>query len=155
MSSAPVAASPAASPAMPAASDGYSVLRLRSQFEHYATTKTAEIEEQRESARYYHGKPLTSEQLKVFAKRKQPVIVFNRTGRKVDGTIGIVQKLRGDPKVFPKGPSSEEGAELANNVIRSVIDAVHFASDIETDCLRDAAVYGTGVCELDLPQSEG
>jgi hypothetical protein len=153
---APVSAAPQApaAPASASANDNQSNARslqaLRAQFEHFAEVKASEIDEQRTAWRYYHGKQLTDKQLKTLEKRKQPVIIFNRVGRKIDGTVGIIQKLRGDPKVFPRGPSSEDAAELATNVIRSVIESAHFASAIETDCLRECGVAGLAVCEMSL-----
>ena len=43
--------------------------------------------------------------------RKQPVVTFNRIGRKIDGIVGLVEKLKQDPKAFPLGPSADQGAE--------------------------------------------
>jgi predicted phage terminase large subunit-like protein len=75
-----------------------------------------------ERRRYYHGAQWTEEQIKALNKRKQPVVTFNRIGRKIDGVVGLIERLRQDPKAYPRTPQHEEGAELATAVIRYVLD---------------------------------
>jgi hypothetical protein len=41
----------------------------------------------------------------VMKKRKQPVMTFNRVARKIDGVVGLIEKLRQDPKATPAPPS--------------------------------------------------
>ena len=123
--------------------------KRRREFESYATAKANEIEEQRQSWRYYHADQWTAEQLKTLKKRGQPPITFDRTGRKIDGLVGVVRKLRTDPKAYPRTPNQEQGAEVATQVIRTICDASQF-EDIEAEGARDAAVHGIGVVSLEM-----
>lgn len=129
--------------------DPADLARLRRQFENYAGTKANEIDEQRLSWRYYYADQYDRKQLKVLHARGQPPIVFDRTGRKIDGLVGVIRKLRTDPKAFPRTQAQESGAEVATQVIRTVLDSSQFES-IEAECARDAAVHGIGVAAQTL-----
>lgn len=128
---------------------GPSLAELRKQFSDFVTVKTAEVDEARTAWRYYHSTQWTKEQLEKLAERGQPAITFDRTSRKIDGLVGIVQKLRTDPKGFPRTPAHAAGADLATAVLRYVLDASQWI-DIERDSVRAAAVHGIGVLELGL-----
>jgi hypothetical protein len=121
--------------------------RRRREFESYASAKANEIDEQRLSWRYYHSSQFTAEQLRAYKARKQPVITFDRTSRKIDGLVGVVRKLRTDPKAFPKTQQHEGAADIATQVIRTICDQSKF-EDLEAECARDGAVHGIGVSEL-------
>jgi hypothetical protein len=124
----------------------------RREFEDYASSKAREIDEQRNSWRYYHVDQWSADQLKVLKKRGQPPLTFDRTGRKIDSLAGTIRRLRTDPKVYPNTPRGEQGAEVATQVIRTICDA-SFAEDIEVECCKDALVHGIGVDELILDNS--
>jgi hypothetical protein len=121
----------------------------RREFEDYASIKAREIDEARNSWRYYHVDQWSSEALKVLRKRQQPAITFDRTGRKIDSLSGTIRRLRTDPKAYPNTPKGEQGAEVATQVIRTINDA-SFAEDLEVECCRDALIHGFGVDELIL-----
>lgn len=129
--------------------DDLSLVRLRKQFTDFSTVKLAEIDEARQSWRYYHGVQWTKEEIAALKARRQPVITFNRVLRKINGLVGVVQKLRNDPKAFPRTAAHDAGAELATAVLRYVLDASRWV-DVETDAVLAAAVHGLGVCELSL-----
>lgn len=132
---------------------GLSLDALKKQFSDFASVKTAEIDEARQSWRYYHTTQWTKEQLDKLSERGQPEITFDRVSRKIDGLVGIVQKLRTDPKGFPRTPQHAAGADLATAVLRYVLDASQWI-DIERDCVRSAGVHGVGVLELGLAQGD-
>jgi hypothetical protein len=121
----------------------------RREFEDYASIKAREIDEQRNSWRYYHIDQWTPDQLRILRKRHQPAITFDRTGRKIDSLSGTIRRLRTDPKAYPNTPKGEQGAEVATQVIRTINDA-SFAEDLEVECCRDALIHGFGVDELVL-----
>jgi hypothetical protein len=123
--------------------------KRRQEFERYAGAKWREIEEQRLSWRYYYAIQYDEKQLKVLADRGQPAIVFDRIGRKVDGLVGVIRKLRTDPKAFPRTQNQEAGAEVATQVIRTICDASKF-EDIEADGVLNAAVHGIAVAAQTL-----
>lgn len=134
---------------MPEVDEGLELTLLRKQFTDYATVKANEIDEVRRSNRYYHGQQWSDEQLKVLKARGQPEITFNRTARKINGVVGVVQKLRNDPKAFPRSARSAAGADLATAVMRYVLDTSLW-KDIEADGVLDASKGAIGVCELTL-----
>lgn len=138
---------------MPEAAEGLDLVHLRKQFTDYATVKMNEIDEIRLSNRYYHANQLTEEQRKAYRARKQPEIVFNRLARKINGVVGVVQKLRNDPKAFPRNERSAAGADLATSVLRYVLDTSMW-KDIEADGVLDAAKGAFGVCELTLDDGD-
>lgn len=119
----------------------------------YLFNKTQEIEEQKNSRRYYHGAHWTSEQIKALKKRKQPVVTFNRIGRKIDGVVGLIERLRQDPKAYARTPENDEGAELATAVIRYVLDEEEWKAK-SPEVARDAAVDGIGGAEIELVQGD-
>lgn len=137
----------------PEASEGLDLVELRKQFTDYATVKASEIDEVRRSNRYYHGQQWADEQLKILKKRGQPEITFNRTARKINGLCGVVQKLRNDPKAFPRNERSAAGADLVTSVLRYVLDTSMW-KDIEADGVLDSCKGAFGVCELTLDDGD-
>lgn len=127
--------------------------RCKKAYLDYLTNKTAEIEEQKEARRYYHGAQWTNEQLKVLKKRRQPPSTKNRIARKIDGTIGLIERLRQDPKAFPRTPKHEQGAELATAVLRYALDEQDWKAK-SPECARDGAVDGFGGVELEIEDGD-
>ncbi|MET3995036.1 hypothetical protein ABID65_006702 [Bradyrhizobium sp. S3.9.2] len=125
----------------------------RREFEDYHSSKSREIDEQRNAWRYYHIDQWTGDQLKILKKRGQPPLTFDRTGRKIDSLGGTIRRLRTDPKCFPNTPNGEEGAEVATQVIRTICDASDI-EDLEVECCKDALVHGFGVDELMLVEGD-
>jgi len=83
----------------------WSLERLKRSYMDYIDSKTEEVEEQKDARRYRHASQWTAEQVSVFNKRKQPIVTYNRIGRKIDGVVGLVEKLKQSPKGF--SPDSE------------------------------------------------
>jgi hypothetical protein len=121
--------------------------RLKRSYLDYLTSKTDEVEEQKDSRRYRHASQWTSEQVKIFNKRKQPIVTYNRVGRKIDGVIGLIEKLKQSPKAFPRTPNEEQSADLATAVVRSVLDEAEWKSKSYL-AAQNAAVDGFGGIEL-------
>jgi hypothetical protein len=99
----------------------WDLTKLKNAYLNYLWMKRAEIDEQQDSRRYRHGAQWTAAQIQVFNERKQPVVTFNRIGRKIDALVGLMEKLKQDPKAFPLKPGDELPAELATAVVRSVM----------------------------------
>jgi hypothetical protein len=152
-----VAAAPAddvpAAPDAEADEEGLDVDELRKQFTDYVTIKQGEILEARTALQYYHGDQWTREQLATLEARGQPAITFNRINRKIDGLVGVLEKLRGDPKAFGRIENNEAGAELATNCIRYALDLSRWSTQ-ETEILRMGACTGIVVAELGLVQGD-
>ena len=127
--------------------------KLRRCYTDYLFSKRQEIDEQIEARRYYHGSQWTTEQINVMKKRKQPVMTFNRISRKIDGVIGLVEKLRQDPKAFARTPQHEQGADLATAALRYVLDEQSW-KEKSPIVAADGAVDGIGGLELNLTQGD-
>jgi hypothetical protein len=130
------------------------VRTLRVQYLDYLDSKVDEIEEQKDSRRYYHGAQLTAEQRRVLKARHQPEQVWNRVGRKINGIVGVIEKTRCDPKAEGRDPKSEAGAEIATQSIRYVIDGNQFKNAIEPIVLLQAAMEGIAGVQLVLKKGD-
>src|SRR5215468_3371679 len=130
--------------------EGYfPISRLRQQYVDYLSTKVLEYEEQKISRHYYHGSQWTPEEIRILRARRQPVITYNRTNRKIDSIVALVQRLRQDPKAFPRNPQAQSGADLVTESIRAVCDGMDF-EDIDFRATLQAATEGIGGIELKL-----
>jgi len=118
----------------------------------YLTSKGNEIAEQQEAREYRHGKQWTAGQIETFNKRKQPVVTFNRVGRKIDGIVGLVESLRREPKAIPRTPRFQAGADLATAAVRSALERGKWKAK-SPKCAETAAVDGIGGIELMLEQN--
>lgn len=127
--------------------------KLRRAYTEYQFSKREEIDEQKDSRRYYHGSQWTAEQLKALKRRRQPAMTFNRIQRKIDGVVGLIERLKQDPKAFPRTPKHEQGAELATAVLRYVLDANDWGA-IAPEIARDGAIDGIGGLEIVLKQGD-
>jgi hypothetical protein len=129
--------------------------RLKRSYLNYLDLKRAEIDEQIIARRYRHAVQWTSDQLQVFKKRKQPVVTFNRVGRKIDSVIGLVEKLRQSPKGYPRTTQEMQrgGADLATAIIKEVLDAQAW-KDKSPIAAERGATDGIGGVELTLEQGD-
>jgi hypothetical protein len=84
--------------------------------------------------------------------RKQPVVTYNRIGRKIDGIVGLVEKLRQDPKAYPRTPKHEQGAEVATYALNFVLDQQDWKAKSPI-CAETGAVDGIGGIEINLVQT--
>src|SRR6266704_603464 len=134
----------------PDSNDQYlSVDRLKRQYYDYLGAKTAEIEEARQSRHYYHGDQWTEQEIAVLQRRKQPVVTSNRIERKINAVVGIVEKLRQDPKAYARTPQHEQGADVATAVMRYALDTNDWKSK-STRNARLGAINGIAGVEFDL-----
>ncbi len=126
-----------------------SVEKLKRQYFDYLGAKTAEIEEARQSRHYYHGDQWTEAEIAVLQRRKQPVVTSNRIERKINAVVGIVEKLRQDPKAYARTPQHEQGADVATAVMRYCLDTNDWKSK-STRNARLGAIDGLAGVEFDL-----
>ena len=117
------------------------VRKLRTQFLDYLETKVDEIEEQKQGRHYYHGAQYTREQIEVLKRRHQPPLTWNRINRKINGIVGVVERQRSDPKALPRHIRSEQGANIATQVIRYVLEANDFKG-IDPWCVLQSCIDG-------------
>src|SRR5260221_600670 len=134
--------------------DGFlPVERLRRQYLDYLGGKILEIEEQKQGRHYYHGAQWTAEEIRVLRKRRQPIVTFNRISRKINGIVGLLQKLRQDPKAYPRKPGNDEGADVATAAIRYVCDS-NLWEQMSSECARHCSIEGISGIELKLREGD-
>lgn len=145
-------ASQAATTAKP---DYWELTKCKRCYTDFLTSKREELDEAITALRYYHGSQYTAEQLRVLKKRKQPAMTFNRVGRKIDGVIGTLERLRMDAKAFARTPQHEQGADLASAAVRYVLDEQEWKSK-SPQCGLDGAIEGIGGIEMEIvPGDQG
>ena len=135
--------------------DYFDVTKLKRQYQDYASAKEAEAREMLQSRHYYHGDQWTAAEIAVLKARKQPVVTSNRIVRKVDAIVGLVERLRQDPKAYARTPKHDEGAELATATLRFVLDNNDWKSK-SSRIAHGGAIDGISGIEFDLvPGDEG
>lgn len=112
-------------------------------YQAWETAKTGENVEMYDSARYYHGHQWTDTELKALKRRGQPPTFKNLIRRKIDFLVGLEQRLRRDPKCFPRNPGGEAAAPVATSVLRAVQDMTKWPG-VASECARDALIRGIG-----------
>jgi hypothetical protein len=129
------------------------IARFRKMLRDYVDLKSDEIKERRISWAYYHAKQWTAEEEKKLDDRGQPLITYNRVAKKINGVIGLLERLRQDPKAYPRTPAHEQGAEVATQCLRYVLDASQWESQLSEVAL-DLCVAGIGGWELSLERTD-
>jgi hypothetical protein len=71
---------------------------------------------------YYDNKQWTEDEETELKNRGQPVVVFNRIGRKVNYLKGLEAQTRKDPKAFPRTPGDDGSAQAVTDALRYVCD---------------------------------
>ncbi len=117
---------------------------LERYYQSWEAAKTEENEEAFRASRYYHTKQWTDAELKELRRRRQPVQTKNRIKRKVDFLVGIEQRLRRDPKCYPRTPAAEQAAPVFTACLRAVEDDTKWPA-IASSATNDAMIRGIGV----------
>lgn len=118
--------------------------RKQKWFRAYETNKERELSEAREARQYYHDKQWTEAEKKKLHKRGQQDTTRNRIKRKVDFLVGIEQRLRRDPRAYPRTPQHEKDADTATAGLRYVCDDQGWPQK-SSDAMHDGLVSGIGV----------
>jgi hypothetical protein len=119
----------------------------------YTGSKSLELEEIKEARRYRHHSQWTAAQIETLNKRKQPVVTYPRIGRKIDGIVGTVERLKQDPKAYPRTPKQEQGADLATAVLRYAMESQDW--EAKTPIAADnCATDGHSGVELEIIQGD-
>lgn len=128
---------------------GESLHTLKKWFDSYQELKQAEMAEQQQARRYYHCYQWTDEEKRELESRGQPVISINRIGLKIDGIVGVVERLRMDPKAQARNKAYEAGAFIGTAAVREICDANDWES-LQSDVAFDLALVGLGGTERDI-----
>lgn len=129
------------------------VERLRRQYIDFLGTKMMEIDEQKQARQYYHGAQWTADEIRILRARRQPVVTFNRVSRKINNICGLLQKLRQDPKAYPRKPGADEGADVATAAVRYVCDK-NLWEMLQSEAARFGAIDGVSGVELKLSEGD-
>jgi hypothetical protein len=132
----------------------FSVTKLSRQYLDYIGAKQLEIEEQKLSRHYRHGAQYTAEEVRALRARRQPIITYNEIGPKIDQIVGLVERLRQEPKAYPKHPRSESGAQVASASLRAVLDANEWETYTASFVAEQLATEGIAGVELDLIEGD-
>ncbi len=119
------------------------LVKYRRWFDAYETNKQNEIDEQRTFEQYYHSKQWTAEEVRKLKRRGQAPIFDNRISRKIDFLVGIEQRMRRDPKGYPRNPGDEQAADVATACERYVCD-VNRWDNVSSQGTHNGMVRGIG-----------
>lgn len=125
------------------------VQKLCAKYLDYISAKRAERDESQEARRYYHGDQWTHDEIAKLNGRHQPVITYNRESRKINGIVGLLERLRQDPKASPRTLESGHGAEVATAVLNYSLDVNQWRALSPTVSL-DASIEAVSGIELSL-----
>jgi len=92
---------------------------------------------------YFDGKQWTTEERNTLRRRKQPTQTYNLVRVAIEGTVGVVERSKTDPKGLPRNDPDEEGAQTVTKVLRFIGDSNRL------DRLKVKAAYDyfiEGVC---------
>lgn len=126
-----------------------SVAKLCQKYEDYVSVKRAERDESLEARRYYHGDQWSHDEIKKLNDRHQPVITYNRESRKINGVVGLLERLRQDPKAYPRTPDSGNSAEVATSVLNYALDVNKWLA-LSPVVSLDASIEAVSGIELSL-----
>lgn len=126
-----------------------SLSTLKRRYQDYLTSKREERDEEDKSDRYYHGDQWTSDEIQKLKDRGQPVVTDNRIQPNIDGVVGVVEKLRQDPKAYARTPKHEMGAEIATYALNYALDENRW-KDFTPIIAREGAIKAVVGCELSI-----
>lgn len=102
---------------------------------------------------YYDGKQLTPRERAALRGRKQPELIKNRVKPAVNGTIGVAERGKTDPRAYPRTPQDEEAADVATDILRYVSDANRFGQ-AKLYVLKDQLVPGEGAAVVEVGEDQ-
>lgn len=134
---------------------GDDLARKRRYLRAFEDNKKDELNEAREARKLYHDKQWTDDELATMRKRKQHPVVDNTIKRKADFLVGIEQRMRRDPKAYPRTPKHEHDADVATAGVRFVCDQNRWET-VSSDCMHDGLISGIGVAWVGIkPGKDG
>lgn len=91
----------------------------------------------------------TAAQKEVMRRRGQPLITSNYIKRKVATLCGVEQRMRSDPKAFPRTPKVDDGgANAATDALRYIGDSNKFSTSVRSPGYENLLIEG--VCGADV-----
>lgn len=133
--------------------DPADITRKHRWFRAYETNKRREMDEARVSRMYYHDIQWTDEEDRRLRARGQQPTVRNRIKRKIDFLKGVEQRLRRDPKAYPRTPKHEADADTATAALRYVCDLNRWEK-VSSAAMHDGLVSGIGVVFVGIEMND-
>ncbi len=133
----------------PKSDDKPDLARKQKRFRAYETNKRDEQNEARIGRKYYHDKQWSDDEKAKLRARGQADTTRNRIKRKIDFLVGVEQRLRRDPKAYPRTPQHEADADTATAALRFVCDQNQWGK-LTADVMHDGLVSGIGVIFLGI-----
>lgn len=137
-------AAPDTSQALGAKYDGDELAQKRRWIRAFEENKRDEQTESQQGRKYYHDKQWTDAELKKLQRRNQPVVTDNGIKRKIDFLVGVEQRMRRDPKAYPRTPKHEHDADTATAGVRYVADKASW-EQVSSEAMHHGLVSGIGV----------
>lgn len=103
---------------------------------------------------YYDGRQLTSDQIAALKKRKQPIVIENLIGPKVDYLCGMERQGRTDPKAYPRTAKHDDDANAVTDALRYVGDDEDFPIK-RSSVFQNMLVEGYGGVEVGHKRFKG
>jgi hypothetical protein len=122
-------------------------------FRAFEQNKQSEMNEGREARQYYHDKQWTDTEIRRLRNRGQQATVRNRIKRKIDFLVGIEQRLRRDPRAYPRTPNHEKDGDTATAGLRFVCDQSLWPK-VASDTMHDGLVSGMGVVFIGIADQD-
>lgn len=124
---------------------------LIKQFRTWRDAKQEERLNQKDYWRYYHGDHWTEDEKAELRRRGQPDTYYNEIRRKINGTIGVEEQMRRDPKAFGRNPNpqDENSASIATKSIRYVCDNNRMEKK-SSEVLKNGEVSGISGFRFDV-----
>lgn len=120
---------------------------LCAQFREAQDTNQQERADAERDRDYYDGKQLSDAEMAALAARRQPPVVFNRIGPKIDALRGHADRMHADPRAYPRTPKHEQEAESVTDAIRFVCDQSDFRA-IRSDACDNLLIEGIGAATV-------
>lgn len=96
---------------------------------------------------YFDGRQLTSDEVAVLHRRRQPPVIDNYVKRKIEILRGLERRGRSDPKAYPRTPTEDNRADAATQALRYVADDQRY-DVIRSSVFDNILIEGYGGCEV-------
>lgn len=103
---------------------------------------------------YYDGDQLSEDELEALKKRKQPPVISNRIGPKIDALLGYELKIRTEPKAYPRTPQHEDDANSVTDSISFVCEQNKFDT-IRSQVAENLFIEGIGAATITVKTVNG
>jgi hypothetical protein len=127
--------------------------RLMRFLDDFRDSFSANISKQQRDLRYYDGDQLNSTRRRKLKAANQPEIVVNEIKPAVNGTLGVVERGKTDPRAYPRTQRDDDAADVATDVLRYTADYNRFQRH-KLMVLKDILTVGDGATAIEMADDE-